>query len=184
VEDKKRSADGAEVTVRPYRDSDAAAVGQLIAETFSRFNLDFVPAEQQKAFLGPFRHFGSSRADHQAAISAAIRSQVVFVAEEAGEVVGVLRGRKGRLASLFVRGDRQGRGVGRMLVRRYEGHCRLKGWTIVHVASTIEAVPFYIRLGYKKSTGLRSGHSFDGTGLPIQPMKKLLSPVEGPDSER
>jgi predicted N-acetyltransferase YhbS len=179
-----KSVDGADVTVRPYRDSDSPAVGQLIAETFSRFNLDFAPAEQQKAFLGPFRHFASSRADHQAAIAAAIRSQVVFVSEEAGEVVGVLRGREGRLASLFVRGDRHGQGIGRMLVQRYEGHCRKKGWKVVHVASTMEAVGFYTRLGYRRSTGVRSGHSFDGTGLPIQPMKKVLSGSDGPCGQR
>jgi hypothetical protein len=37
------------------------------------------------------------------------------------------------------------------------------------------AVPFYSKLGYQKSTGVRISWSFDGYGLPVQPMKKKLT---------
>ena len=99
---------------------------------------------------------------------------MVFVAEEEGQIVAVLRGRRERLASLFVRGDRHRQGIGRSLVARFEQESLARGVGVVRVASTLHAVPFYLALGYKRSTGLRSGWSFAGRGLPVQPMKKEL----------
>ena len=51
--------------------------------------------------------------------------------------------------------------------------CRKKG-PVIRVASSLYAVPFSENMGYKKSTGFRSSWSFDGYGLPIQPMKNGL----------
>jgi GNAT superfamily N-acetyltransferase len=99
---------------------------------------------------------------------------MVFVAEDEGEIVGVLRGRKDRLASLFVRGDRHRQGIGRRLVGRFEQECLRQGATVIRVAATLYAVPFYLKMGYKRSTGVRSGWSFEGRGLRIQPMRKVL----------
>jgi len=38
--------------------------------------------------------------------------------------------------------------------------------------STLFAAPFYQAVGDKKTTGVRRMRSFDGEGLPYQPMKK------------
>ena len=46
------------------------------------------------------------------------------------------------------------------------------------MAATLYAVPFYLSMGYKKTTGIRPGWSFEGTGLVYQPMKKLLNAVD------
>jgi len=63
-----------------------------------------------------------------------IRPTFKLVAEENGQIIGVLRGHRNELGSLF-------------------------------------AIPFYKRLGFKKTTGIRSWKN-----LPVkfQPMKKLL----------
>jgi len=161
--------------IRRYREGDAQSVGQLIAETYEEFNLSFAPPEERGAFLGPFQHAGSPEKAHQEAIARALRSEVVLVAEEAGEIVGVLRGRVERLASLFVRGDRHREGIGRRLVARFEQESRGQGVTVIRVASTLYAVPFYSKMGYKRSTGVRAGWSFEGRGLRYQPMKKTLA---------
>jgi len=100
---------------------------------------------------------------------------MVFVAEDGGDIVGVLRGRKDRLQSLFVRQDHHRQGIGRRLVEQFELECARQGGSIVRVAATLYAIPFYTAMGYKRTTGLRSGWSFDGTGLQYQPMKKSLS---------
>ena len=150
------------VTIRRYEEADARVVGRLIADTYSRFNLTFVPPEQLGLYLGPFRHARSHDMSHQEAIAQVIRSAMVFVAEDEGQVVGVLRGRKDRLASLFVRGDHHRQGIGRRLVERFELECLQKGSTVIRVASTLYAVPFYLAMGYKRSTGVRSGWSFEG----------------------
>ncbi len=163
------------ITIRRYRKADAQAVGLLIADTYGQFNLAFAPPGERGPFLGPFQHARSPDRAHREAIARAIRSEMVFVAEEEGEILGVLRGRRERLASLFVRGDRHRQGIGRLLVERFEQECLAQGVAVIRVASTLDAVPFYLAMGYKRSTGVRPGWSFEGTGLSVQPMRKDLA---------
>ena len=79
-------------TIRHYRETGAVEVGKLIADTFSEFSLSFASLEERKLFLGPFQYARSSDKSHQAAIARVIRAEMVFIAEDAGEIVGVLRG--------------------------------------------------------------------------------------------
>jgi predicted N-acetyltransferase YhbS len=162
------------LTIRPYRESDAESVGRLIADTYSRFNLSFAAPEELGKLLGPFRHAWSAEPAHREAIAQVIRAPLVFVAEDGDEIVGVLRGRKERLASLFVRGDCHRRGIGRRLVEQFEQECMRQEVRVIRVAATLYAVPFYTALGYRKTTGVRNGWSFEGRGLQYQPMKKAL----------
>jgi GNAT superfamily N-acetyltransferase len=161
-------------TIRDYDESDAESVGLLIAETYSAYNLSFVQPENLGPFLGPFQHAGSREKTHQEAIAQVIRSALVFVAEDDAQIVGVLRGRRDRLASLFVRGDHHRRGIGRALIERFELECLWQGARTIRVAATLHGVPFYLAMGYRRSTGVRSGWSFEGSGLPVQPMRKAL----------
>jgi len=163
-----------ETIIRAYRESDAPSVGRLIADTYATYNLGFLAPEAQGPFLGPFAHADSSDPTHQSAIAQVIRSETVLVAEQDGQIVGVLRGRKERLASLFVRGDRQRQGIGRKLVEHFEQISRAQGVQVIRVAATLYGIPFYQAMGYKRSTGLRNGWSFEGHGLPNQPMRKVL----------
>lgn len=164
------------VTVRAYREeADARAVGRLIADTFGGYNLSHLPPAERALFLGPFRHAASEGPTHQAEIAKMIRSQFVLVADDEGEIVGVLRGRTERLGSLFVRGDRHRGGIGRRLVARFEELARLEGGRRIHVAATPYAVPFYLAVGYRRSTGLRRMKVFDGGGYEYQPMKTDLA---------
>jgi len=163
------------LTIRPYRESDADNVGRLIADTYGRFNLSFATPEELGKLLGPFRHAWSVEPAHREAVAQVIRAPLVLVAEEDGEIVGVLRGRKERLASLFVRGDHHRRGIGRRLVAQFEQESVRQEVRVIRVAATLYAIPFYTALGYRKTTGLRNGWSFEGTGLQYQPMRKLLT---------
>lgn len=79
-----------------------------------------------------------------------------------------------RFASLFVRGDHHRQGIGRRLVERFEQASLEQGVRVIRVAATMYGIPFYLAMGYKRSTGVRSGWSFDGHGLPCQPMRKIL----------
>jgi GNAT superfamily N-acetyltransferase len=162
------------IEIRCYQESDAESVGRLIADTYGEFNLSFLPPEERGPFLGPFRYANSPEKAHREAIAGVIRAAMVYVAEEDGEIVGVLRGRKGRLASLFVREDRHRQGTGKRLVERFEEESISQGTTVVRVAATLYAIPFYLAMGYKKSTGVRTGWSFEGRGLKVQPMRKVL----------
>jgi GNAT superfamily N-acetyltransferase len=162
------------VTISAFEEQHSEAVGRLIADTYGKFNLSFASPAERALLLGPFQHAYSAEKAHHEAIARALRSPIALVAEEDGEIVGVLRGRKERLGSLFVRGDRHRQGIGRMLVQRFEQECLGQGMGLIRVASSLYAVPFYLAMGYKRSTGVRFGWSFGGTGLKIQPMRKVL----------
>ncbi len=160
------------VTIRPFQDSDAVQMGQLIADTFGDFNLGYATPDERQRLLGPFRHARSDDPDHIAAITQIIQASIMLVAEHEGQVVGVLRGRTDRLQSLFVRGDHHGQGIGRRLVGTFEQEALRQGSTVIRLRSSLFAISFYQRLGYKKTTGVRSGPCFDGDWFPYQPMIK------------
>jgi GNAT superfamily N-acetyltransferase len=162
------------ITIRDYQEIDSVEVGILIADTYREFNLSFVPPEEIGLFLGPFQYARSEAKEHRERIVAMIRSEMVFVAEDAREIVGVLRGRPYRLGSLFVHKDYHRRGIGCNLVEHFEQACQKQGSSVIRVAATLYAVPFYLTMGYKRSTGVRKSWSFDGHGMLIQPMRKVL----------
>ncbi len=163
-------------TIRIYEEgTDARAVGWLIADTFGRYNLSHFPPAERDPFLGPFRHAASDDPAHQAEIAKMIRSEIVLVADDGGEIVGVLRGRAERLGSLFVRGDRHRGGIGRALVEWFEKLAWFQGGRRVHVAATPYAVPFYLAVGYRRSTGARRMKVFEGSDYLYQPMRKTLA---------
>ena len=168
------------ITVRRYRESDAESVGKLIADTYSEFNLSFASPKERALLLGPFQYARSPEKAHREAIAQVIRAPMVLIAADDGEIVGVLRGgRKDKrqrtvLQSLFVKGDHHRQGIGRKLVERFERECLRQGATVIRLAATLYAVPFYLAMGYKRSTGVRSGWSFEGSGIKIQPMRKVL----------
>jgi GNAT superfamily N-acetyltransferase len=99
---------------------------------------------------------------------------MVYLAQDEVDVVGVLRGRPDKLQSLFVRADHHRQGIGRRLVGCYERQCRRKGSAAIKVQATLYAVPFYLALGYVRSTGMRTMRIFEGARFPYQPMKKVL----------
>jgi GNAT superfamily N-acetyltransferase len=163
------------ISMRDYTDDDAVEAGRLVADTYGEFNLSFASPDQRILLLGPFAHARSLDEAHQREIAEVLESPIFYVAEtEAGEIVGILRGRDERLASLFVRKDYHYHGIGRRLVKKFEGEMISRGISVIRLAATLYAVPFYLKVGYKKSTGVRPGWSFDGQGLIYQPMKKIL----------
>jgi GNAT superfamily N-acetyltransferase len=162
------------INIRDYTPADAVQVGQLIADVFGEYTLGYLPPEERPPFMGPFQHAYSDDLQHRDAVASVIASEMVYVAEEDGEIMGVLRGRKERLGSLFVRPDRHRQGIATRLVERFERECRERGYELIRVASSLYGIPFYESMGYKRSTGVRLTECFDGHGLPVQPMKKAL----------
>ena len=162
------------INIRNYSENDAEEIGQLIADTYSEFNLSFASQEDRNLMLGPFRYAHSSDDAHRKAIIEILRSPMFYVAESNGKIAGILRGRKERLASLFVHKDFHHQGVGRKLVNHFETESVRQRISVIRVAATLYAIPFYLKLGYRKSSGLRNSWSFEGYGFPYQPMKKVI----------
>ncbi len=95
---------------------------------------------------------------------------IFYVAEENDKIVGYIKGSADRIANLFVKGETHKRGVGKKLVELLEKEAKKQNSKEIKIKSSIYAVPFYQKMGYKKTTGVRNFH-----GLKIQPMKKTLN---------
>jgi len=169
--------------IRPFAEGEAEEVGVLIADTFGAYNLSVMTPGVRQIMLGPFAFARSALPEHREAVATAIVAPVVLVADQGGDIVGVLRGgridHKGRtvLSSLFVSGRHHRQGIGRALVERFEeGHTGRRP-VVLKLASTLHAVAFYWRLGYWRSTGVRFMPVFGESGLPYQPMKKIIRTV-------
>lgn len=81
----------------------------------------------------------------------AIRSNEFFVAEENGAVVGFgeLDQAGGEIQGLYVSPDVARRGVGQKLLSTLEERARAFGLESLHLTSSLNAVSFYERAGFK-----------------------------------
>ena len=86
-----------------------------------------------------------------------------------GKDIAVATGTVDELVRLFVHHRYHGKGIGRNLMQRFEQECLRKGSTSIRIRSSLYAVPFYLKMGGKKTTGMRNFK-----GLKCQSMKKIL----------
>jgi putative acetyltransferase len=101
--------------------------------------------------------------------------EVRLIAEIDGAPVGIgaLVVERSELRACYVSPDAARRGCGRRLVEEIERLARARGLTRLEVASSLNAEPFYARLGYRAreqhDVVLRNGHR-----LPAVMMEKTL----------
>ena len=78
-------------------------------------------------------------------------------------------GDKNRIVNLYVKGIEHRKGIGTILLNQFEKLAKIKGEKIIKIRSSLYAIPFYRKRGYKKTTGIRCFHR-----LRFQPMAKLF----------
>jgi putative acetyltransferase len=103
-------------------------------------------------------------------------SREFFVYEEEGRLAGVIGLEGTGVYDFFVAPDRQGQGVGRALLSFVEKLARRRGIEELHLSSSLTAVGFYERLGYRK-TGAESEGRF---GRTVEMVKTLRRPAAPP----
>jgi GNAT superfamily N-acetyltransferase len=81
-----------------------------------------------------------------------------------------------RLRALFVDGDLQQRGVGTALLAEIERRARGRGLTRLHGAMALNAVPFYLRAGFRPCPGPERLVA-SGVSVPVLRMEKDLRAV-------
>lgn len=154
---------------RKFKKEDIRQIAEIKNSVFRKFNsseyfkeeaidlyLDFTdPKKSDKELLEAF--FISDKS-------------IFYVAEENNKIIGFIKGSKDRIGNLFVLGSSHKKGVGRKLVELLEKEAKKQNSKEIKIRSSIYAIPFYQKMGYKKTTGVRNLHN-----LKIQPMKKLLN---------
>jgi putative acetyltransferase len=104
-------------------------------------------------------------------------SREFFVYEQRdGRLAGVIGLEGTGVYDFFVAPDRQGQGVGRALLGFVEELARRRGIEELHLSSSLTAVGFYERLGYRRTGAARNG----GLGRTVELVKSLRSPEAPP----
>jgi GNAT superfamily N-acetyltransferase len=97
------------------------------------------------------------------------KTPIFYVAAENNQILGMIRGRLDKIVNLFVDGKHHKKGIGRLLVNKFESEARKQKFKEIRIRASLYAVTFYQKMGYKKTTGIRNFH-----GLKIYPMKKII----------
>lgn len=76
----------------------------------------------------------------------------LFVAERDGAVVafGRIDLESGTVVAVYVTPEAAGSGVGEAMMAHLEGVARMHGWSKLHLTASLNAVPFYEKLGYER----------------------------------
>jgi GNAT superfamily N-acetyltransferase len=143
------------VQVRRLRAEDLPGISDLIRNTLLVSNL---PDYDLQAIL----ELSASFSEQEIRSLAGRREFFVYEEEEEGRLAGVIGLEGTGVYDFFVAPDRQGRGVGRALLGFVEELARQRGIEELHLSSSLTAMGFYERLGYRK-TGAASGGRFSRT---------------------
>jgi ribosomal protein S18 acetylase RimI-like enzyme/8-oxo-dGTP pyrophosphatase MutT (NUDIX family) len=152
----------AELIIRPAREADAPAMGQLMVTTYLAAHRDQIPPEVWAKRKGEWTAEVSADGWRRTLRELATDGEVlecIFVVEEGGEILGLGMGgpahvellpQTGAVYSLYVRQEHQGRGLGRRLVQTVARQLAARGMTALQIgclAANAPARRFYEALG-------------------------------------
>lgn len=154
------------ITIRSYKNSDLEECSKIIIETFKKFNNKEGTKKVVNDYISKYNPKKENINNIKKNFS---QSPIFIVAEINNKIIGFIRGTKNRIHNFYIKGDYHRKGIGRILISQFESTARRKHSKIIKVKSSLYASTIYERLGYKKTTGIRSKK-----GLRFQPMKKIL----------
>ncbi len=143
-----------DVIIRRVEESDAEAMSRLIAETLRTTNsVDYTPDQLDEIIA----HMTPEDIKKRAGWTH------FYVAVSGGDIVGCGaigpywgREDESSLFTIFVRPDRQGRGVGRRIIEALERDEYFLRARRVEIPASITAVEFYRKLGYDYKDGVKA----------------------------
>jgi len=154
------------IKIRKYQKEDLGQVCELICCVFKQFQ----SLEGTKDSVEHYLSYYNYKVNGESLNVAFLSSPIMLVAEDNNKIVGVLRGKENRLVNLYVIGEYHRKGIGGRLYCEFEKRVLKLGSKQVKIRSSLYAVPFYQRYGYKKVTGVRTGKRFGSQKY--QPMIK------------
>jgi len=155
-----------EMKIRKYKKTDLKEAANLISRTFREFNSSGGTREGVNDYIERYNPKEKNLSQIQKEFA---RTSIFYVAVEKNKILGLIRGKPSKLGNLFVDGKYHRKNIGRKLVSRFEEEVKKKKSKLIKVSASLYSVPFYEKVGYKKTTGVRDIH-----GLKTQPMKKRI----------
>lgn len=128
--------------IRKFERKDAAAVSDVIRETMRLSNSRDYAAE----ILAPLMDYFSPEKVRRLS-----RERICLVAELERRVVGTAALANSELCAFFVRPEVQGKGIGTRLIKAIEDVAAENKIGVVSLASSVTAVLFYEKMGYRKN---------------------------------
>ncbi len=153
---------------RKFRKEDIRQIAKIRNDVFSKYNRkEYFKKDAIEWYLNLT---SLDKSDEELLEAFYISDKTIFyVAEDNKKIIGYIKGNKNKIGNLFVLGSSHKKGIGKKLVELLEKEARKQNSKEIRIRSSIYAVPFYQRIGYKKTTGIRNLNN-----LKVQPMKKLL----------
>lgn len=129
------------VTLRDAAPADAAALAAVFADAIRTAGPRHYTPEQVAAW--------SAVGADPAAFARRLLTGRTWVAEEGGAAVGfAVLCDDGRVGALYIRGDRQGRGIGRRLLEAVLGAARARGEARLYAEASAFSLPLFERVGF------------------------------------
>ena len=153
--------------IRKFKLSDSREVGKIIAKTFKKYNKS---EGSKKAVESYVNIYNTSNLDKLK--SNFRKSDIFYLMEDKRKVIGMIRGNKNRMGNLYVFGKYHNKGIGKKLVERFEKEAKKQSSKFIKIKASLYAIPFYKKLGYKKTTGIKKIKFL--FNLKYQPMIKIL----------
>ncbi len=153
------------MSIRKFKKEDTREVALLIKNTYQEFNSqEYFRKSAIRNYLDRYDPNKKSVEDLYKKLSETI---IFYVAISKNRVVGMIRGKPDRIVNLFVDKDYHHKGIGKKLVEKFEQEARKDKIKEIKIKSSLYAISFYQKMGYKKTTGIRDCH-----GLKVCPMRK------------
>jgi len=153
--------------IRKFKKADTRKVALLIIKTFRKFNTK--KRHKKGAVQKYINYYDTKKNSFNKLYKNISKTPIFFLAIDKEKIVGIIRGKSQRIINLYVDGGYQKKGIGKALINKFEKEARKNKSKEIKIRASSYAVPFYKKMGYKKTTGIRFF-----IGLIINPMKKSL----------
>lgn len=155
------------VKIVKYQPKYARRVADLIRETYK----EFCSCDANDDFNKMSTSFYDYKKNKEELSKCLLSREINLVVLLGDKVVGVAEGNKDSLNNFFIDKNFHNKGVGKILLEAYEKRAKKLGTKVFKIYSNSNAIAFYEKMGYKKTTGVRN---YKGEGILLQPMKKIF----------
>lgn len=155
------------MNIRKFEERDVLDVADLAMRTFQQYNSsDFY---NEKAITNTLNYFDTTKNTKQGLLQKFSKKPISYVAEEEGQIVGMINGVANRISSLFVDGSQHRKGIGKALLENYVFEAKECDSDFISIESSIYAAEFYQKMGFVKTTDI-----VNHMGLKVYKMEKKL----------